>query len=215
MIIGISGKAQSGKDTVCKMIQYCTYFYNFCLDEDDKFGIQHYEFCQKNKVGVTNFKKHAFAAKLKAIASVLTNANVIAFEDINFKNDYSYVRDVNSNNEKAKLTHRQLLQYIGDKMREIDPDIWVKGLLNSYYKFENWIIPDLRFKNEAKGIRETDTNSLLIRVENPRVKLMNHKSEIDLDDYTEWDYIINNDGTLEQLLFKVQDILINEKIIKE
>lgn len=215
MIIGISGKAQSGKDTVCKMIQYCAYFYDFCIGKDNKFGIQHYEFCQKNEAVVTNFRKHAFAAKLKAIASILINVKVTAFEDIDFKNDYSYVRDISSNNEKAKLTTRQLLQHIGDKMREIDPDIWVKGLLNSYYSFENWIIPDLRFKNEAKGIRETDTNSLLIRVENPRVKLMNHKSEIDLDDYTEWDYIINNDGTLEQLLFKVRDILLKEKIINE
>ena len=28
MIIAISGKAQSGKDTICSMIQYCIWYYN-------------------------------------------------------------------------------------------------------------------------------------------------------------------------------------------
>lgn len=215
MIIGISGKAQSGKDTVCKMIQYCIHYQKAreLYPNLQPFGIEHYEYCLRNGIGDSTFRKNSFARKLKAMAAELLEEDIEQFEDINFKNEHNFIKDINSDNET--LTNRQLLQFIGDKMREIDPDIWVKGLLNSYCKYHNWIIPDLRFKNEAKGIRETDTNSLLIRVENPRVKLMNHKSEIDLDDYTEWDYIINNDGTLEQLLFKVRDILIKEKIIIE
>lgn len=216
MIIGISGKAQSGKDTVCKMIQYCIHYQKIKLlyKNIQPFGIEHYEYCLRNGIGDSTFQKHSFAHKLKAMAAVLLEEDIEQFESIEFKNSFNFI----SNTVKGvgfSLTNRELLQQIGDKMREIDPDIWVKGLLNSYCKYHNWIIPDLRFKNEAKGIRETDANSILIRVENPYVTRMSHKSEVDLDSYVGWNYTIENNGTLEELLFKVRDILIKEKIINE
>jgi len=45
------------------------------------------------------------------------------------------------------------------------------------------------------------------------IKPNEHVSETDLDDYDKFDYIIDNDGTIEELIEKVKIILINEKIL--
>lgn len=92
-------------------------------------------------------------------------------------------------------------------------------------EYPNWIIPDVRFKNEADVIKEKD--GLLIRVNRPCTTcnkyvnqfcsnpyhVSNHQSEIDLDDYGKFDYVINNDGTVDELILKTKDILIKEHII--
>mgnify|MGYP003307110260 CR=1 FL=1 len=44
MIIGVSGKAQSGKDTVSKMIAYTIWYYNYS-QRLEPFGIDHYKEC--------------------------------------------------------------------------------------------------------------------------------------------------------------------------
>jgi len=89
--------------------------------------------------------------------------------------------------------------------------------------FPNWIITDVRFSNEAKAIK--DREGILIRVERNNNKILNlsfdkntknpseHPSETALDDYKEWDYIIENNGTIENLIEKVREILIKEHII--
>ena len=40
-----------------------------------------------------------------------------------------------------------------------------------------------------------------------------HESETALDNYTDWDYILDNNGTIENLIKKVKEILIQEKIL--
>jgi dephospho-CoA kinase len=49
---------------------------------------------------------------------------------------------------------RLLLQNIADKMKEIDPDIWIKYLLNDIGDKDNIIIDDLRFENEVNYLKE-------------------------------------------------------------
>jgi len=50
---------------------------------------------------------------------------------------------------------RQILQTLGDKMKDIDQDVWIKytnKLINSY----EWvIIDDLRFQNEFEYLKNT------------------------------------------------------------
>ncbi len=41
-----------------------------------------------------------------------------------------------------------------------------------------------------------------------------HESETALDNYNDWDYVIDNNGTIEDLIEKVKQILIKEKIWK-
>lgn len=137
------------------------------------------------------------------------------------------------------ITVRQLLQEVGtDAMRDvIHPNIWVNALFVDYCPYStrgssyecvesNWIITDCRFPNELEAIKKR--NGISIRVERDTREFKEyfngkewvekdnpfnqHPSETALDDAT-FDYTIYNDGTIEELIEKVKQILIQEKII--
>jgi hypothetical protein len=143
---------------------------------------------------------------------------------------------------KSQPTYRQLLQFIGtDLLRnQLNENVWINALFNKYipaYKnnpfyddkgiydvseqdevenpqmYPNWIITDVRFINEADAIKSR--NGILIRVNrnNTDLEYSNHPSEIELDTYLEFDYEISNVGTIKDLVKKVKEILIKERII--
>lgn len=144
--------------------------------------------------------------------------------------------------EEEELTPRLLLQLIGTEgLRNlIHPNSHINGLFADYkplvsyqgiimnlsnntiqesdYKLEsefpNWIITDVRFPNEVEAIK--DRGGIIIRVNREdntgQGKLNPHTSETALDDY-EFDYIIDNFGTIEQLKEKVKTILIKEQLL--
>lgn len=135
-----------------------------------------------------------------------------------------------------RTTYRELLQLLGTEalrnvihenchVNSLFADYKAEELLNnpqlnvtdySNSKFPNWLITDTRFPNEAKAIK--DRGGIIIRVERPRpfdhpTELGNtHPSETSLDNYI-FDYVIKNDGTIEELIEKVKQILIKERII--
>lgn len=91
--------------------------------------------------------------------------------------------------------------------------------------YPNWIITDVRFPNEADAIK--DREGIIIRIERndyifdengkriiPTKEYINtnnkqHESETALDNY-KFDYVINNNGTINNLVDKVKEILIKE-----
>ena len=89
--------------------------------------------------------------------------------------------------------------------------------------FPNWIITDVRFPNEAKAIKdrggiviklnrfseEQKIASLKARANRPNdaIELAlkeEHTSETALDDFSDFDYVIENDGSIEDLVDKVR-----------
>lgn len=140
-------------------------------------------------------------------------------------------------------TYRELLQKLGtETMRDvIHTNVWINALFAdykftmsdgwqpSYHNpdnsgghqpaepiFPNWIITDCRFRNEAKAIE--DRGGFIIRVNRNPVKGDvwkigdEHPSETSLDNY-KFKYVIENDGTIEELVKKVSNILIKEKLL--
>lgn len=216
MIIGINGKIGSGKDTIGAIIQ------KLCITNN----------CDQ-------FENKKFAGKLKEIASILTGIPSIRFEDQDFKktllgsewgtvkknplNAITPFSDINFNN---LMSVRELLQKLGtEAMRDgLHTNVWVNALFANYSNKSNWVITDMRFPNELKAIEDKD--GITIRVVRPKPQemfLMNsttvidtripeHPSEIALDD-AKFDYEIINDGTLEELVKKVSDVLINEDLL--
>lgn len=89
------------------------------------------------------------------------------------------------------------------------------------YKYEidvispNWIITDMRFPNELKAVE--DRGGITIRVNRKldrplKIEEINsgfHPSETALDN-AKFDYVIDNSGSLEELVEKVREILIKE-----
>ena len=255
MIIGISGKINSGKDTVGKILQYLTYtknnrmsFESFCLLKDRWYNFKDWE-----------IKK--FADKLKDITCILLGCTREQLEDREFKEkelgeEWSYqIDNLGKGNflidglnipkdDRMYLTPRKLMQLMGTECGRqiIHPNIWVNSLFADYRKslkivdldqeenvkleetgvYPNWIITDLRFPNELQAVK--DRGGITIRVNRSFNHKMGsketgtldltplHPSEIALDS-AEFDYVIDNNSTIGELIKKVREILIKENII--
>lgn len=214
MIISITGKIGSGKDTVAQIIQECTPYH--------KWEIQ------------------KWAGKLKTIAEIISGIPKEKFEDQDFK--YTNLpkcwdRQVQSGRYKTtqSMTVRDLLQLLGtEAMRNgLHTNVWVNALMSDYTPthyavgaletelseesavYPNWIITDTRFPNELEAVQEQ--KGITIKVHRPGRKTdekqAQHASEVALDHVTDWDYVISNDGDLSDLKNKVYEILEAEKLL--
>ena len=139
-----------------------------------------------------------------------------------------------------KMTPRKMLQQIGtDLLRnQLHPNTWVNATFADYKPigdtllegevrrvreedliYPNWIITDVRFSNELEAIKKH--NGITIRINRGLVERTGkmiqepeHISETALDN-AEFDYIIENDCTIDDLIEKVREILIKENIIND
>ena len=191
MIIGITGKAQSGKDTACRIVQLVDY-YRYLLGDEERLRISEEDFVLENLNSETivmgcRWEKHAFADKLKECASLILGVSRESFE---------------YNKEGEPMTNREFLQYFGTEVgRNIDKDLWVKALMREYEKSSTmflpsmvrdkgfWIVPDVRFPNEADAIR--NAGGVLWKIEREGSGAGNHISE-KLIDNIRVDIIIEN-----------------------
>ncbi len=226
MIIGISGYAGSGKDTVGKLIQLlqCKDLGMLTMDEVLNNYEDHAWFLEE-KSG-WEIKKGAF--KLKQIASLLTGIPIQKFEDQEFKHtelgpEWTYKKIDSSSGEyiDARMTVREFLQRLGtDAIREgLHENTWVNALMADYKpglfypevsaedhaKLPNWIVTDTRFPNEAQAVK--DAGGIVIRVDRVEVGPKNiHISETALDNW-DFDYKIMNGSDIVSLMFSVEVVL--------
>ena len=99
-----------------------------------------------------------------------------------------------------------MLQKLGtDAIRDgLHPDAWVNALM-AEYRWQNWVITDCRFPNEAKAVK--DNGGVVIRIERPGVGPVNsHPSETALDNW-DFDHKIMNGSDLVALRFTTEVIL--------
>lgn len=174
MILGISGKAGSGKDTIANIIKY----------SHPEYNIIH------------------FADGIKSTVADLCGLNWYDVNTQTGKKEFVSWLD--------NITVRELLQKFGTAIRkEVHPDFWVRVTMQDIQGIDNVIIPDVRFPNEKKAIE--DKGGIVIRVERPNIEQMDHESETALDNYS-FKYIIHNDGTLEDLSEKVEELISHLKL---
>ena len=136
------------------------------------------------------WEKHAFADKLKECASTILGVPRFMFESGEFKESFTSLPL--SNKEGEPMTNREFLQYFGTEVgRSIDKNLWIKALMYSYGrdKESHWIIPDVRFPNEADAIR--NAGGVLWKIERDGSGAGNHISEKLIDDIMV-DIIIEN-----------------------
>ena len=114
-----------------------------------------------------------------------------------------------------RTTPRILLQQLGTECGRdtLHPNIWVNALFSTYNSNNsNWIITDLRFPNELAAIKSRGGISIKVERETGTTQLP-HSSEVALDNAT-FDYTINNNGTIAELVEKVREILKELNIAK-
>ena len=213
MIIGISGRMGSGKNTVGDIIE------KICLTNEGPL-----------------FEQKAFARKLKQTASLLTGIPVEKFEDQEFKK-------LEMPSQWGMTWRTFLQKLGTEAMRDgLHTNVWCNALFSDYIltskwktakelksefaerveEYPNWIITDMRFPNEMDAVKEK--GGITIRVVRPHgytnphtgeykeMPLSYHPSETALDD-AEFDYEIINDAGIPELIEKVREILVIEKII--
>ena len=271
-IISISGRLNSGKETVAAMIQYLIWKDKVNKGQSTSIHLTFDDF-KRTSVGVntTGWEIRKFADKLKDITCMLLGCTREQLEDKDFKEkelgeEWWYYKGRNgslipytyyskrSDEDLIKPTPRLLMQLLGTECcRQIlHTNIWVNALMNEYKEslphnkdlfnvlkveapntkettwikdqYPNWIISDTRFPNELKAIK--DRGGITIRIIRPdfventltgekfpvKVHRQEHESETALDNY-KFDYEIQNDGTIAELIDKVEVILKQEKII--
>jgi hypothetical protein len=241
-LIGINGKIGSGKDTIGSIIQYLTSesgnqnssrhrTYEEFLSNGGGSTLRNFDLHY-----VSDWEIKKFAGKLKQIASLLTGFSIEMFEDQEFKRKQM-------SEDWGMTYREFLQKLGTEAMRNgLHTNVWVNALFADYIpncnKFESkmlqtggnytssicsdcncfpdWIITDVRFPNELDAVVER--KGITIRVHrdlhngNAHISPIPHESETALDD-TKFDYEIINDGTLEDLMDKVREILVKEKII--
>lgn len=119
-----------------------------------------------------------------------------------------------------KTKDRQFLQFIGnDWGRKIDPDLWIKIAMSKSNNNDISLISDLRYNNEFQTLKENGWFNVKIINNNISPSRIgngnkNHISETELDIVHDlcWDYIIYNNGTLEEFYHNI-DIMLKEKFL--
>lgn len=210
MIIAISGKKQSGKNTVSDMIADI-------LDKKRDIEIE----------------EGSFAKILKEFLAKIIGVDSGMFEDEQFKTkslgeefDIVDKSKIESKVLYSNITPRFLMEYVGTELirKQWNKNIWVYGLLNKYkeirrkYNFDNkqlvFVVSDLRFRNELEIFKREERNLYTIRVvRNEVAQESKSESETDLDNYKDWDYVIYNNGTETDLRKEVEKALLKFNII--
>ena len=103
---------------------------------------------------------------------------------------------------------RKHLQFIGTDCarRILGPNIWVNATFNAIDFNEDYVVTDVRFPNEAEGIREK--GGRVYRVIREGIGPANdHYSEVALDDFP-FDDVILNYGTLDEFHEHVRSMFL-------
>ena len=195
MIIGISGKMGAGKDTLGDIL----------CDLEPKYEVKR------------------FSDKLKMIASLLSGISAERFESQDFK-QLGMPSVWNKHNspttpygdQHIRMSVREFLQKIGtEAMRDnLHEDVWVNALFADYKEryygsknMPNWVITDVRFPNEANAILNRGGVMVKINRTDTTGINRNHSSETALDGWRGFSYVIDNNGTLEDLILHADSIL--------
>lgn len=201
-LIGISGKRRAGKDTVAQFLTTRGYFVS------------------------------AFATPLKDACRAVFGFTHSQVQTAGFPLTPAQEQEKSTVDPYWGVTPGWVLQVVGTEcFREAfgrkwaaqtgrDPaeaaDVWVlakERFLCEARETDKIVITDVRFENEARMIRRL--GGKLVRVERPGLpepadgRSSTHVSETALDAWTDWDYRIVNDSTLDVLFTKV-DAMVKE-----
>jgi uridine kinase len=126
-----------------------------------------------------------------------------------------YTQDENWFENKNQLT-RILLQLYGTNIfrNRVDTDYWAKQVVENVYNSESKIIfiTDVRFPSEIKALQNMEHdygyNIITIRINrgiDRDAEFNQHESETALDNYEYFDYVFENNGTVEELREKAEN----------
>ncbi len=153
----------------------------------------------KITAGHLKVKQISFAAKLKDISHQLYGWAGIR-PGVYYETHWERKEKVLP---KLGLSPRDIWISIGNKMREVYSDVWINFALHGV-DADILIISDLRFINEAKAILKAD--GWLAEILRDGIPKGTDPAEVELDNWTNWKYIIDNFGTFQDLHTQIEKI---------
>lgn len=118
---------------------------------------------------------------------------------------------------KEETKPRTLLQELGTEVirKKIDPDFHIDRLIQDIrvlsHFYDTFIVSDVRFPGEIEKPKGVFENVVTIKMIRPSEELDNvqqaHSTETALDEYNDFDYVVDNNSTLEDLQIKAKEIL--------
>ena len=202
VVVLVSGKVRSGKNT----------FTDLFIDE-----------INKNFPGI-KVSFDFFAKPLKDESKEVFRNLINYLNDVSKRTGVSelYTDDDNWYEDKNEIT-RILLQTYGTEIfrDKVDNLHWIKKLSERLKASDSEIVlvTDWRFKNEGDYIgAQKDYNVIRLRVNRPELlipvsDMTQHESELDLDDYENFDVVIKNTSIdslrnkAREVMFEITDLL--------
>lgn len=210
MIIGFAGKAASGKTTAAKH-----------LLKQSKLSMVILPMAQMLREEVENFIRQVGAETYVPLVYGDQDDKVRVFyidekralENCpvwgNFVADHHEIQDQPG---QSAVTVRRILQWWGTEYRRTqDPDYWTKAWEKKLQEYDltntHILVDDVRFVNELNIIKKH--GGFFVKIERPGFDgANNHSSENSLDDYNNWDLVIQNDGSLEQFKQQAEELVL-------
>lgn len=149
----------------------------------------------------------------KIIDKYYSNKKTITISFGHYIKDYAKRVSNWDGNEDNKP--RELLQQLGIELikNKINNRLFINRILEDIeifsYFYDIIVVNDARLVDEIEILKENYPNSISIRVirDNYDNKLTEkqkkHLTEIDLDEYTDFDYVIKNDNKLEEKIIEI------------
>jgi hypothetical protein len=214
-LIGISGKINSGKDLAGKILNDLSgdIFENKKFADKLKNIVCMLIGCTREQLEDRDFKEKELGEEWWYYTDSLFNStdseeNLYSYSKYHrqLKNDLDFYI--------IKLTPRTLLQLLGTECGRqiIHPNIWVNALFADYDTSSNydsnWIITDVRFPNECQAIK--DRGGIVIKINRDSDVVDNHSSETALDNYDGFDFVVDNNGSIDDLTNNLIKIINND-----
>lgn len=194
LIIGISGKKQSGKNTICDNLK------KYYHDNIDNWGCKIYSFADalKEKVcidvlgldkeqcyGTDEQKNTLTQYKWENLPFEIRQKNHLGIEYASNGEIYNFIMPT------GFMTAREIMQVVGTDIfrKYFDDSIWVNATFRNIAKDKCpfVLISDVRFPSEVRGV--IDAGGYMIRLSRDIYNDDDHSSEVALDKY---DWLIHD-----------------------
>lgn len=175
-IIGVTGYARSGKDSIGRILV-------------EKHG----------------YERYALANEVKTVAVNMFGWSADMVNGVDYDREIPAPRMGSPRIDRWPFSVRRALQVIGTELgRNLDPDLWIDLMFDAIYLDglgregdQRIVVTDVRFLNEAAAVH--DRGGQVWRVVRPGVSAQSsHASEVEMNEIVP-DHTILNDGTLEDL----------------
>lgn len=177
MIIGLSGYAQTGKDTVAEHLIA-------------KYGYGRIAFADPIRQALYRLNP------IVPVGEFTSTHLAQAVDGLGWEET-----------KRISPEARRLLQVLGTEVgREMfGPDFWVNQGMKNVSKFDKKVFTDVRYPNEFRAIKARE--GIIVRIVKPGTGAVNlHSSETALDNFS-FDATIVNDGSREDLYKKIDNLI--------